>query len=241
MERFIKYWIEENKQALTELGNLRNDNRILSMFGLGLEENLRKCDGLKWAFYRFNKDTFEIQCSGYGVLFSYNYHTQDFYVYKNDNVISMVLNALTSNSIEDIITAIIKYNEKETKETKQLWWMKKYFDETDLEKIEVIHECSNPSHWACGDNFFIFKYKGKAIHFESYDSGAYSGDHKNNLRCFRVIGEEKDGSYSYNSPTIKEINPIGVGLVTKRDYFGTYIVGGKIDLTLLEQEINLGE
>ena len=43
MERFIKYWIEENKQALTELGDLRNDNRILSMFGLGLEENLRKC------------------------------------------------------------------------------------------------------------------------------------------------------------------------------------------------------
>ena len=239
MERFIKYWIEENKQALTELGNLRTNDRILSMFGEGLEEKLRKCDGLKWAFYKFNKDTFEIQCSGYSdALFSYDYKSQTFCIFNENKAITMVLNALTSNSIEDIITAIIKYNENKTKETKQLWWMEKYFDKTDLEKIEVIHECSNPSHWAWGGNFFIFKYKGKVIHFESYDSGAYSGDHKNNLRCFRVIGEEKNGSYSYNSPTIKEINPSGVGLVTKRDYWSTNIVGGKIDLTLLEQEIS---
>lgn len=235
MERFIKYWIEENKQALTELGNLRNDNRILSMFGRCLEENLRKYESLKWAFYRFNKDTFEIHCSGYhNALFSYEYNTQTFCILNEYKAITIVLNALTSNSIEDIIKAIIKYNEDKTKETKQLWWMKKYFDKTDLDKIEVIHECSNPSHWAHGDNFFIFKYKGKVIHFESYDSGAYSGNHQNNLRCFRVIDEEKNGSYSYDSPTIKKINPNGVGLVM----VGDNIVGGKIDLTLLEQEIN---
>jgi hypothetical protein len=235
MKRFLEQWIKDNKKELEKLGDLINQDNILTLHALGIEGKLRQTKELQWASYNFNETSFEIFCSGYGTLFKYDYISQEYFV-KNNDVIDMVLKALVSNSIEDIINAIIKYNEEKTKQTKNIYWLKNYFDENDLNKIDAIHECSNPSHWAHGDNYFIFRYKGKVIHFESYDSGAYSGYHKNQIQVFRVIDKNTNG-YGYTSPTIKNISPNNVGLKTQFTPFGTNIIGGKIDLNLLEKEL----
>ena len=232
----VKSYISENKNSFNELATIMDKENVLTLFAPNIESTLRNAHPkLKYAYYSLRKDSFEISCSGWGTLFKYVYSTGKYtYAYSQNNLkdsLDMVLAAIKATPISAVVESVIKYNEKETAEWKQNKKTEKLFSSSDLSKITAAANVSNPGHWAYGDNYFIFKYNGKVYHFESYDSGAYTNNHVDQLKVFRQIDINDRGTYSYDSPTIKDINPTSVGLQMNRNY----IVGGRIELSKLSK------
>ena len=236
----IEDWINNNKSSLLKIQTelLLNPN-ILRVNTFNWESQVRRKTGLKYVTFRFDVNKNEFQIDDYIIInllnASYNF---DFKIDVNDysafdeaqRILTNLTNILNNLNIDNYIEETIKYN-KQISSSAQCF-INEFISQPD--RITSIKQCDNPGHWACGGQFYIFTVDNKYVyHFESYNSGAYSGNHVCTLRCFDEIRKTLSGDYRYDSPVIREIEANTIGLETRNDWGWDNIIGGKIDIDKL--------
>lgn len=191
--------------------------------------------------FRFNDKTsfeidryIEINMLDGSYEFKFKVDTDKFFGAFDDScrILTNLIKILDNLDIDSFIEEVINDNKEMTNSNLSQWFINKYISQPN--RITSIRDCENGGHWAYGSKFFIFTVDNKYVyHFESYDSGAYTNNHVDTLRCFNEITRESDGNYSYTSPIIKEIDVNNVGLEVTNRWGHVNIVGGKIDIDKL--------
>ena len=235
----IEDWIKNNNSNLLKVvTKLLNNPNILSVNTYKWENRVAKKTGhSSLSFWFRDKSSFEINnyikinmLDG-SYKFDFKIEANNFTSYNDPcYILTNLIEILNNLDVDSFIEEVINDNKEIT--NSEQYFIDRFISQPN--RITSIKDCENGGHWAHGGKFFIFTVDNKYVyHFESYDSGAYSGDHTNTLRCFNEIDRKSNGNYSYDSQVVKKIDINSTGLEIENRRGQVNIVGGKIDVDKL--------
>lgn len=231
---FLNSIKEQIKEQTDILLDLIENKKIYSLRSWKVEEELEqklKDAGVKsraslntFKFNDYSKTKVFLEIKSVGMIFSLTLagnvtieHNENSTYSRSVKETKTVLGFIVS-VLESIIEKSIKYTKDETKEALESYRTQQVFSKQLLNEITWMVDTSNPGHWAHGDCYRIFCWRGNVYNFESYNSHAYStpspAGFLGTISKFSRL-ESPKLYYDYNGSVAEKLNAKEWGLIIR--------------------------